>query len=291
MMKHYFNTNKVLSATALTICAITLFFACKKDDKTGVDEKQDQLTISAAERETEINAIYEDAFTEAIDVNSRETGLNGQNRQAVPVKGLARCDEMELSFDPADLITFPKTITLNYGEACTDNNGRTRKGKIIIVVNKMFWQNGATAVITFENYSLNGIKVEGTQTLQNLSSNGGFAYTYTVAGGKLTYPDGNVVLYSGTRTLQQTEGGGTLSILDDAYELSGHAILQDSVSSAKVQIKTPLHRDINCQWIDKGELTVTVNTKVASINYGEGECDNKAMLTVGDKSKEITLKP
>ena len=291
MMKHYFNTNKVLSATALTICAITLFFACKKDDKTGVDEKQDQLTISAAQRETEVNAIYEDAFTEVIDVNATQTGLNGENRQAASVNGLARCTGVELSFEPADLITFPKTITINYGDACTDNNGRTRKGKIIVVVDKMFWQNSATAVITFENYFLNGIQVEGKQTLTNLSSNGGFAYTYTVEGGKLTYPDGNVVLYSGTRTLQQTEGGGTISILDDAYELSGHAILQDSISSAKVQIKTPLHRDLDCKWIDKGELTVTVNTKVASINYGDGECDDKAMLTVGDKSKEITLKP
>lgn len=291
MMKHYFNTNKVLTVTALAIGAITIFFACKKDDKTGADEQRDVLTISAAEKETEINAIYEDAFTEVIDVNATQQGLNGQKRQTAPTEGLARCAGVEISFTPADLITFPKTVTIDYGTGCTENNGRTRKGKIIVEVDKMFWLTGAQAIITFESYFVNGIKVEGTQTLTNLSSNGGFGYTYAVAGGKLTYPNGTVINYSGTRTLQQKAGGGTMSILDDAYELTGHAKLEDSTSSANILIKSPLHRKISCSWIDKGELSVTVNAHTASINYGEGTCDNKAILTVGDKTKEITLKP
>lgn len=291
MMKHYFNTNKVLSVTALAIGAITIFFACKKDDKMGADENRDKLTISAAEKETEINAVYEDAFTEVIDVNASEKGLNGQTRQAAPIEGLSRCAGMTIGFQPADLITFPKTITLDYGVGCTDNRGRSRKGKIIVVVDKMFWQTGAKATITFENYFVNNIRVEGTQTLTNLSSNGGFGYQYIVDNGKLTYPDGSVIDYNGTRTLQQTEGGGTLGILDDAYNLTGHATLKDSTSSASVLIKSPLHKKIECQWIDKGELAVTVNAHTASINYGEGTCDDKAMLTLGDKTKEITLKP
>ncbi len=291
MMKHYFNTNKVLTVTALAIGAITIFFACKKDDKTGTDEQRDVKTISAAEKETEINAIYEDAFTQVIDVNSSEKGLNGQQRQAAPIEGLTRCVGMEISFMPADLITFPKTITIDYGAGCTESNGRSRKGKIIVVVDKMFWLTGATATITFDNYFVNNIKVEGTQTLTNLSSNGGFGYTYAVAGGKLTYPNGTVVNYSGTRTLQQKAGGGTLSIQDDAYELTGHAKLEDSTSSANILIKSPLHKKVICSWIDKGELSVTVNAHTASINYGEGTCDNKAILTVGDKTKEIILKP
>ncbi|RPD40057.1 hypothetical protein EG028_15475 [Chitinophaga barathri] len=290
-MKHYFNTNKVLTVTALAIGAITIFFACKKDDKTGVDEKQDVLTISAAEKETEINAIYEDAFTEVSDVNSTEKGLNGETRQAAPIEGLSRCAGMTISFTPFDLISFPKTLVIDYGAGCTDSRGRSRKGKINVVISKMFWQTGATATITFTNYFVNNIKVEGTQTVTNLSSNGGFGYSYTIEGGKLTYPDASVVRYSGTRTLQQKEGGGTLSILDDAYELTGNAKLEDSTSSANILIKTPLHRKISCQWIDKGELSVTVNAHTASIKYGEGTCDNKAILTVGDKTKEITMKP
>ncbi|MBO9152526.1 hypothetical protein ACFOTA_09940 [Chitinophaga sp. GCM10012297] len=290
-MKHYFNTNKVLSVTALAISAITVFFACKKDDKMGADENRDKLTISAAEKETQINAIYEDAFTETIDVNSTENGLNGQTRQSAATEGLSRCAGVIIGFQPADLITFPKTITIDYGAGCTDNRGRSRKGKIIVVVDKMFWQTGATAEITFENYFINNIRVEGKQTVTNLSSNGGFGYTYAIEGGKLTYPDGSMINYSGTRTLQQKEGGNTMSILDDTYELTGHAKLEDSTSSANVLIKSPLHKKIACQWIDKGELAVTVNAHTASIQYGEGTCDNKALLTLGDKTKEITLQP
>ena len=288
-MKHYFNTNKVLSVTALAIGAITIFFACKKDDKTGADEKRDTQTMAAAQKETEINAVYEDAFGVALDANSYEKGLNGEARQAPGGSSTARC-RGTIEFSPVDHVTFPKTVIIDFGTGCSEPNGPTRKGVIKIEVSKLFFNTGATAKITFQNYSVNDIKVEGTQTITNLSGTTGRAYSYTVVGGKLTYPGGAVFQYDGTRTLTQTEGAGTIfDIADDTYELTGNATLKDSAVTASVKIDNPLVRKISCPYISKGILSVTVNGQAAKVDYGNGDCDNKAVLTVGDKTKEITL--
>ena len=138
MMKHYFNTNKVLSVTALAIGAITIFFACKKDDKAGADEKRDNQTIAAAQKETEINAAYEDAFGVVLDANSFHTGLNGQARKAPGAPNTARC-RGTVEFYPVDNTTFPKTVVIDFGAGCADPIGPTRKGKIKIVVSKLFF--------------------------------------------------------------------------------------------------------------------------------------------------------
>lgn len=289
-MKHYFNTNKVLSVTALAIGAITIFFACKKDDKAGADDKRDNQTISAAQKEAEINALYEDAFTIALDYNTTESDLNGGNRKAPGAGDYNRCATVALSYVPADRDSYPKDITVDFGAGCTDQNNRTRKGKIKIRVNKIFVSPGAQAIITFDNYSVNDIKVEGTQTVQNLSSNDGFGYSYTIAEGKLTYPGGYVVTYSGNRNVLQKEGATTpWVILDDVYEITGNASLKDSSVLATVAIKTALIRKIACPYISKGIVNLTVNSFTASIDYGNGDCDDKAVLTVGDKTKEIKL--
>jgi hypothetical protein len=289
-MKHYFNTNKVLSVTALAIGAITIFFACKKDDKAGADDKRDNQTISAAQQEAEINALYEDAFTIALDYNTTESDLNGGNRKA-PGAGneLARCATVGLSYLPNDN-NFPKVITIDFGAGCTDEHNRTRKGKLKIAVNKIFVRPGAVATITFENYYVNDIKVEGTQTIQNLSNDNGFGYSYTIAEGKLTYPTGKVVTYSGNRNVLQKEGATTPWVItDDIYEITGNASLQDSSVLATISIKSGLIRKIVCPYISKGTVELTVNSFKASIDYGTGDCDDKAVLTVGDKTKEIKL--
>lgn len=291
-MKHYFNTNKVLSVTALAIGAITIFFACKKDDKAGADNARDNQTIAAATQEAEINAIYEDAFSITLDYNTTESDLNGGNRKAPNAtwNNYSRCTGVALSIDPADFQSYPKTIIIDFKDGCTDENNRTRKGKLKIVVDKIFVSPGATAKITFDNYYVNGIKVEGEQTVQNLSSGDGFGYSYTIVDGKLTYPTGKVITYSGNRNVLQKEGAATPWVItDDIYELTGNASLKDSGVIATVAIKSGLVRKIACPYISKGIVELMVNSFKASIDYGNGDCDKKAVLTVGDKTKEIEL--
>lgn len=291
-MRHYFNTNKVLSVTALAIGAITIFFACKKDDKA--DDQRDNQTLAAAQREAEVNAVYEDNFTVVFDETSRESDLrDGRTAPGAGSQNARFCATLITSYTPQDAVTWPKTYTLDFGaEGCTDSHNRTRKGKMIIVMSKPFFVQDATATITFDNYSVNGIQVQGTQTITNQSSNNGLKFTYAVEGGLLTFPGDTIMIgYSGSRTLTQTDGAGTPWVLeDDVYELSGSATLQlGSSLTATIATATALERKLSCAWIGKGVLTMTAAGQAVKIDYGNGDCDDKAVLTLGAKTKEITL--
>lgn len=287
-MKHYFNANKVLTLTALAIGAITVFFACKKEDKEGADEQRDVQIMGIAQKEAEINAVYEDAFEVTLENSATSKGLNGETRKApgVPEQYIRSCPGMVSSFDPTDLETWPKVILIDFLEGCTDELGRTRKGALTIALNKPIFQQGAVATITFHNYYVNDIKVEGTQRLENLSA----GYSYSVTDGKLTYPNNQVIEYSGTRTVMLKEGAETPLVLgDDVYEISGNATLKDSLVTAQVSTTEKLLRKLTCAYIDKGILTITANGHTATLDYGNGGCDDKALLTLNDKTKEVTL--
>lgn len=289
-MKHYFNTNKVLSVTALAIGAITIFFACKKDDANPAkDDTKDNNTIAVATSEATVNAIYEDVFTTTISHTNTELPPSGRKAPEQADNQLCFPD-VELS--PADLSIFPKTLTVDFKTGCTDNKGTTRKGKVIISLEKIFWLANAKATVRFDNYYVNDIKVEGEMlvTISNWTGENR-AYTYAVTNGKVTHKNGYTATYSGTRTVKQTEGAGTLSLNDDLYEITGGATLIDNLGTATVNVTKPLQRRFTCRSISAGEVSVTLNGHAGTINYGTDNdvCDNKATLTIGDKTKEIAL--
>jgi hypothetical protein len=51
-----------------------------------------------------------------------------------------------------------------------------------------------------------------------------------------------------------------------------------------------LIRKISCSWLVQGILKITINDGELFINYGNGECDNKAVLSWRGGEKEIILK-
>jgi hypothetical protein len=53
----------------------------------------------------------------------------------------------------------------------------------------------------------------------------------------------------------------------------------------------PLVFKVACHHIVSGMISVTTsNNKSWTLDYGNGECDNKATLTIGDKTKEIRIR-
>ncbi|UYQ93193.1 hypothetical protein MKQ68_24225 [Chitinophaga horti] len=297
MMKHYFNTNKVLALGVLAVTSVSIFFACKKDDKVA-DNKEETKTLAAAEVNAAVGALYEDAFNVTVNASASEDNLN-KNQGRIAAGGQYKtgtiCPGMGISVSPIEFGIWPKTVTIDFGTGCTVGQ-RTRKGKIVIEISKILFTSGAIAKLTFENYSVNGIKVEGTQLITNTSSNMGFSFTYTVTGGKATYPDNSVYTYVTNRTIAQTEGSETLLDLgDDAYGLSGTATVSytdstNAVTTANFNTKATLIKKADCPYVAEGILEIALNNIKGTIDYGKKEtCDNKATLTVGDKSKEITL--
>jgi hypothetical protein len=195
-----------------------------------------------------------------------------------------------ITAEPNDT-TFPKTVTINYGDGCLCKDGKFRKGSVVLYFTAPIRKPGAVLTITLKDYYVNRAHIEGVKTITNLSANGSVKYSVKIEGGKVTWPNGRGFTYVGTKTVTQIQGAGTLTFLDDVYSIEVRTQLQyaNGVTVTK-NSESPLIKPVACHWIAKGVLKITINDRVLYVDFGTGgECDNKGILSWANGSIEITL--
>jgi hypothetical protein len=200
---------------------------------------------------------------------------------------------------------FPVKIVMDFGTGCTGRDGRNRSGKIISVYTNRLVVPGAKATTTFDGYMVDSIKVQGThivtnQSVINQTSNIKHIWKVVVEGAKLTKPNGNYTEWNSTKTIEQMEGMATTNIpLDDIYKITGSANGKvkrgNLLTSWRAETIEPLIKKFTCRWLVKGVIKVirinlsATSPWIATINYGNGDCDNKALVTINGVPHIITL--
>jgi len=140
---------------------------------------------------------------------------------------------------------------------------------------------GATAVLTFDNYYVNGFKREGTITWTNVSTPGHRSWTRQVVAGKITAPNGHWWLHNSLKTITQIHGMATLNPEDDAFETTGAGTVVNSNNVTRTYtILEALVTKNSCPKIVSGRLKVEGPNHYAIINYGNGACDNIATISI-----------
>lgn len=300
------NTQGLIDKKTISLAVIFLFISflsCKKEgNKAGTDEEKKEFASVVSESEAEADAIFDNSFDNAIGV-SDEVGLGGtgvfgfSSEQNIGGE-LNRVDSntcFTVSYAQAGTNRFPLTVTIDFDAGCTGKDGRTRKGKIVIVYTGRLVTAGNSASIHFDGYSVDGVQVEGTQTINNTSTIGKRSFIITVAGAKLTWSNGNFIEWNSEKTIAQTEGLATIFLpSDDVFSLTGQsggsAKKGDKFFTWGTQISEPLVKKFTCRWITKGVIALKKgNDNVAVLDYGSGNCDNKASFTVNGVAYEITL--
>jgi hypothetical protein len=189
---------------------------------------------------------------------------------------------------------WPKIITIDYGTGCSGFNDNVRKGKIIIEVTGPRLTIGSKRTITFVDYYFNDIKVEGTKVLENsgYNSNQNLLVSVTLTGGKLTLPDGKTIERSMAHQREWTAGLLTRNIWDDECLVTGTATgknINDVVYTNT--IITALQWKRACKFLVSGVIKMErAGKETIELNYGTGDCDAKATVTIGGETKEILLK-
>ncbi|MFA5814169.1 MAG: hypothetical protein WC865_00915 [Bacteroidales bacterium] len=199
-----------------------------------------------------------------------------------------------VTVEPMDRVTWPKTITIDFGtEGCMVRDSVVKKGKIIINLDAPHFGRAWTKVITFDNYYVNVNKVEGTNTTTFNRADGNPTWTSTIVGGQITTPEGVIRTREAVHIRVQTRGVDTLrDRSDDAFQLTGHAAgtRRDGKIFSWV-ITEPLVISNNCRWIRKGVKVITLEGQSdITVDYGNTECDNIATVTQDGVTKEIKLR-
>lgn len=296
-------TSKLLLVVAIAFIGFT---ACQKENSTtttNVDETTFANATSESDAEAEV--VFEDVFDNVMGT-SDEVGMSGvgilgsvnNNNNGFDLNGAdslgTRCFTVTITkLNPPN--AFPVKIVVDFGTGCTGRDGRTRKGKIITEYTNRLVVPGAKATTIFDGYYVNDIKVEGTHIIENKSTQNALIFRNQVIGGKLTKPNGNFTEWSKDKTWEQVEGFGTPFFpLDDVFKITGQANGAVKIGTNFMQwshiITKPLYRKFTCRYTVKGEVTIQrTNKPVAVLDYGTGNCDNKATITVNGVTREITL--
>lgn len=190
---------KLIKTGLLMGVAGLLFFACNKSENITPSLTADDIVlakddVSADEIYIDIDASVQDKLVE----------LEESNFQTVAEK--SAIDDfpcLEVTVDYPDSTRFPKVITLDYGTGCeVVFNGDTifKAGKVIVTLTDHFFNPGAQRIVTFEDFYINEMKVEGilTNTYIGLDDREFLEFNLTVEGGKLIFADdeGNSLEYT-----------------------------------------------------------------------------------------------
>jgi hypothetical protein len=263
----------IMAAAAIVINVTS----CKKEDKLGSAISADN--ISALQDDAQVSDILDDVNNEADDVtNSLNANLKSAVLTGRDVAWTIISDSMRSA-----------TITYTNFQNPNAKNERVKNGVIHIVVTGKRSQNTYKRVVTFENFTINGNKIEGTKTITKVSD---LVYQITIAGGKITFTDNTYITCNLTRTRTMVQGSDTpLNVWDDAYTFDGAASGVNRKGNAYVKTTSkPVKIYTAYRFPVEGTITLTSGNNVLELDYGTGALDDKATITVNGVSKEITLR-
>jgi len=270
-----------ISLFILGIFAISFSFtSCDQDD---VEKTNNNITT--ASDYTSILGIMDLA---EIDDATADDGL-----KSATVLDYVPCFEV-IIHDNGTSDFWPRSWTFSYtNENCVDCFGNTKLGSVNVLLTG-YWKNDSTSrTITYDNFSINGNKLEGTRTILNTGFNEMQNLTFERSFLNASYSQGDTatMTWESNRNVEMINGFETFIAADDQYMVAGGASgVNFEGKSFTASITEELHYKRCSMFPVSGSITIDIEDESSIfINYGEGECDNIADVTIDDVTTEITL--
>jgi hypothetical protein len=303
---------KILSITtwllAFSLIGAITFTSCQKEqsltpiNNTATTTETDPVQLAATQEvtaeEAETEAQYDDVFNITASMNKSEVGedlgvsanVSGLSELGNTTANTARC--FTVTVVPNIPQVFPKTITIDFGTGCMGRDGKYRKGKIVSIYTNPMVLTGAKVSTTFIGYHVDSFKIEGTHITENTSTSNMQGWKVKVIEGKITNTNNNRWRkWNSVKDVLQVTGNGTPNFpLDDIYKITGNATGSNSGGHIWASIIVePLIKKFVCPWIVKGTVRLMRDGRTALLDYGNGDCDNQAIIYINGVPHIITL--
>ncbi|GAB4347034.1 MAG: hypothetical protein OHK0038_27090 [Flammeovirgaceae bacterium] len=270
--------NNWVKTSLVAFVASFVLVSCSKDENNISPSVSEEVAVVSDESYASLQLDMSEEEMDEVNTpaNGRETGRK----------------PFEASCATVTLDTTNRMLTVDFGTTgCVCKDGKTRKGKII----RTWSADKKSETITYDNYFVDGNKIEGTRTRTLLSGSleTGRKFEVTLVGGKVTFTDGTFTTLDGNWVRQYDK----LAEAKSTETGTCNGIGKNGVKFTST-VEKPLVRKMSCfetkiPFIVEGIRKVTLEkegvTKNASIDYGNGSCDNKATVTVDGVTKEIEL--
>ena len=212
-----------------------------------------------------------------------------------------RSDSDEVALPECVVITdsgpdvYPRFLTLDFGEGCTDALGRTRTGMMHLSLSAPWTEVGSLRAVTFEDFTVTrpfqtvAIGVEGVRQLERLEPGleGESRWARTI-NTVLTHPDFSVLRdVEGMRRWIAGEGDAEA---DQVWGVTGTGSYARNGLTRTRTVLEELILDRTCGETVAGVVEIDGPVLEGGVmDFGDGSCDGSATLTIGGEVFTIDL--
>jgi hypothetical protein len=263
-------TRKVISFT-IALGLITLLVACDGDNNFDFN-KEDSETAQL------------DALEDFYQEDAGDIGLNVMENTELEGGRAASDDRLACATVTRTGDKNAGTLTIDFGNGCTDPRNNVRRGKLIIEFQGRYRHPGSTWSLRHENYFINDVAVQGTRIVTNISDSeeGKQVHTIVLEDGKMTWPDQSVA----TRKLHRTR-----ELERDQNNVLNRLIIYGTAEGNNrngrgynIEILEPLVYEHACAGVGviipvSGVKLIKNGDREITVDYGDGLCDNIVTIT------------
>ena len=270
-----------------------LSIGCNKDD----NNSKSAMSVEEATANTKMDIANDDVSKIVEDQLGEEDGISGRGTTGTQgfLPSCAVITRIPVSGTPIVEGTVI-TKTIDFGTTgCPLPNGNILKGKIIITFTYQPTATSHTINYEFVGFYHNAILLEGSKSftrIMSVASAGAPSHPIITMNLDMTatFSSGKTYHRIGTRVREIVAGYETAILLDNVYNVTGswtttfpNSTVQNST------ISTPLVVKLSCANIVEGFITSTRNGNAATLDYGNGDCDNLAVFTFNGVTHNIFL--
>lgn len=269
-----------MNVAAILIAAV-LVSSCNKDASDEVIVDQETFDVQELKASDEAELITEEVLNVGEDVYAADE-ISFSN------KGYTSDFLPDCVTITTVITSTSKEKTIDFGDGCELPNGNVLSGIIYLSYLKDTDVPMNTLSMSLENFTFNGVAVEGSASVDRVRSNeNGNPQADASASFNATWPDGSTASFTGNRTREWIEGYGTGFWGDNVFLISGNATYTGPLGNVFMkETITPLRRELACRFIVSGVLEISRNDATASLDFGDGSCDAIGILTYPDGSTE-----
>lgn len=274
--------------TILMLLGLTILYtACEKDEITDPPDPVAQEELKVAEED----ALADKLFSELTDITNEAMGGHQASLKGTMLDTIFMGPCVTVTIDT---IAFPNTVTIDFGPVnCLCNDGKYRRGKILVSHNGPYMLPSTVVTTTFDNYFVNDHQLLGSKIVTNQGLNSANNPTWTIhVDGQVVTPEGDAITWVGDRMREWVEGHSTpLMWHDNVFHITGsHSVVGSTGNTLFVTVEEALEVALDCYWIRKGKLEMQHSLLPLMIfDYGDGSCDDKATITINGVTYPITL--
>jgi len=281
--------------------SLTSFVACTltPEQSVGTDEA---LSITAQDEAqsanlSDIAVATTDEYVNSFDAAGFQTVSAAQN-----VNGIAAIDsgKVVITVDKTGITVFPKKICVDFGTGVVDKRGNTLKGKIYVTISNRMGVTGSTRKLEYYEFFINDNQLKGSKTVTYLGSNRQVtdnvvtetpSWSISVKD-TIVRTDGTKLIWNSERVRTRISNNATpLLYWDDVYSITGTANGVNAKGTAyTVEITKPLILKGGWKFFVEGTVLTTSDKRTAVLDYGNGDKDAKATLTINGVTKDINLR-